>query len=150
MRLYLDACCLTRPLDDLSIARNRLEADAVLEIFRRVQLADWTAVGSEALALELNLIPDADHRNAAEVLLAVCNETAIISPEVDRRAEELASKGFGAMDAYHLAAAEAANCDVFLTTDDRLIRKAKSPGISLRIQVMNPLQWIQEHWYEHG
>lgn len=31
MRIYLDVCCLNRPLDDLSIGRNRLEAEAVLE-----------------------------------------------------------------------------------------------------------------------
>jgi hypothetical protein len=38
-RVYLDVCCLNRPLDDSSQDRIRLEAEAVLLIYRKCRLS---------------------------------------------------------------------------------------------------------------
>ncbi|MEH2281018.1 MAG: hypothetical protein V7K90_06690 [Nostoc sp.] len=45
-------------------------------------------------------------------------------------------------DALHLAFAEAAEADIFLTTDDRLFRKAKQFQNFLKIEVENPTIWL--------
>ncbi len=45
-------------------------------------------------------------------------------------------------DALHLAFAEAGDADVFLTTDDRLLRKAKKFQSILNIEVENPTIWL--------
>jgi hypothetical protein len=37
MRIYLDNCCFNRPFDDQSQTRVRLEAEAKLEIQRRIK-----------------------------------------------------------------------------------------------------------------
>jgi len=42
----------------------------------------------------------------------------------------------------HLACAET-QADVFLTVDDRLLEKAKSIK-TLKIEVNNPLKWVEE------
>ena len=60
------------------------------------------------------------------------------------RGRELEHFGFGAADALHLACAEAGESDVFLTTDDQLIRRAARVLEVLRVPVANPLRWIAE------
>ena len=57
-----------------------------------------------------------------------------------QRATELQASGFTPFDALHLACAEAATIDCFLTTDDRLLRRSKRTNIS--VPVLNPVTWI--------
>ena len=65
------------------------------------------------------------------------------SAEADR-ARRLELLGFSPFDALHLASAEPGGADVFLTTDDDLLRRARrSPG-SIHIRVENPLSWYEE------
>ncbi|MEO1095759.1 MAG: hypothetical protein AAFX01_12760 [Cyanobacteria bacterium J06638_28] len=45
-------------------------------------------------------------------------------------------------DALYLAFAEAGEVDVFLTTDDRLLRKAKQNISLIKIVVENPTIWL--------
>ena len=52
-----------------------------------------------------------------------------------------------AYDALHLASAEIATVDVFLTTDQKLIKAAKISGTKLAVK--NPLMWLTEALYEH-
>ena len=73
-----------------------------------------------------------------------CHESVPLTDPVKQRAEELQTKGFGAMDALHLASAEAARVDTFLTTGDRLLRLARRSPSILRLRVDNPLVWLQE------
>ncbi len=51
------------------------------------------------------------------------------------------------MDAVHIACAEEAQVDVFLTTDDRLIRKAQRLGKILRVRLANPVEWLMERMH---
>ncbi|MEH2065425.1 MAG: hypothetical protein V7K50_24730 [Nostoc sp.] len=45
-------------------------------------------------------------------------------------------------DALHLAFAEVGEADIFLTTDDRLVRKAKQFQNILKIEAENPTIWL--------
>ena len=58
MLIYLDMCCLKRPFDDQSVARNRLECEAVLALLA-AESATLRFVRSGALFLEnrLNQVP---------------------------------------------------------------------------------------------
>ena len=49
---------------------------------------------------------------------------------------------FKFQDALHLAFAKAGEADIFLTTDDRLLRKAKQYKKTLKIEVENPTIWL--------
>jgi hypothetical protein len=60
------------------------------------------------------------------------------------RARELQRLGFVGFDAIHLACAEIGKADVFLTTDDRLLRLAKRQTKKLSVKVENPLDWMKE------
>ncbi len=60
------------------------------------------------------------------------------------RARQLEKMGFGAFDATHLACAESGEADVFLTTDDRLLKTAKRHANQIQVKVRNPLDWLKE------
>jgi predicted nucleic acid-binding protein len=60
------------------------------------------------------------------------------------RAEELEVLGFGDFDALHLACAERGGAAEFLTTDDRLLRRAARHAGELRLRVKNPISWLSE------
>ena len=67
-------------------------------------------------------------------------------PPVSARAQALTEGGFGALDAAHVACAEAAACDCMLTCDDRLIRAARRVQLAVRVQ--NPVEYVEEQ--THG
>ena len=64
-------------------------------------------------------------------------------PEAER-AQQLRALGVAAYDALHLACAETGQVDVFLTTDDRLLRRSEALREQLRVRVENPLAWLSE------
>ena len=144
MRIYLDACCLGRLTDDQSQRRIREEAEAVEGILRLVREGRAAWVGSAVLAVEISRNPDPDRRRDAAAIHLHASE--VITPNGDDmiRAEFLQSLGFGAFDALHLACAERGAVQVFLTTDDHLLRRARQHAGELRIRVENPLFWYQE------
>ena len=144
MKIYLDVCCLSRPFDDLSQDRVRLESEAILTILERCQRGTWRLVGSEAVMFEIAQNPDAAKRNRVAALVVVAAVTVLIDPLVERRATELERQGLSPFDAVHLACAERGQADVFLTTDDELLRKARRKGVLVLPKVANPVQWLIE------
>jgi predicted nucleic acid-binding protein len=147
VRIYLDACCLNRPFDDQSQVRVHLESEAVLAIIERAEDGKWTLLSSAALEYELVRAPDPQRRARTLKLLSVAQEYVAVGAAETARARSLRDTyGFRALDALHLACAETLRANVFLTTDDRLLRATPSlPGQSLSFTVANPLAWLTEY-----
>jgi predicted nucleic acid-binding protein len=105
--------------------RVRAEAEAVEHIVRMVRegLATW--VGSAVLNLEGSRNPDSDRRRETEALLSFVNEIVVPNSAEADRARHIEALGFSPFDALHLASAERGGADVFLTTDDDLLRRAR-------------------------
>jgi predicted nucleic acid-binding protein len=59
------------------------------------------------------------------------------------RAQKLETLKFTSFDALHIACAERGKADVFLTTDDKLLRVASRHADKLRTRVENPLTWLR-------
>ncbi len=144
MRIYLDACCLNRLTDDQSQTRIRDEAEAVEGILRLVQAGRATWVSSRVLDIEIGRNPDLERRHDVLTLLEFANEVVVPQAKDAIRAESLAQLGFGEFDALHLACAELGAVDVFLTTDDGLVRRARRHAETLHVRVENPVSWYQE------
>lgn len=144
LRVYLDACCISRLTDDQSQERVRAEAGAVERIMRMVREGVATWVSSTVLNIEISRNPDPDRRREAEALLSFANEVFVPDVKAASRAEQIAELGFTAFDALHLASAERVGADVFLTTDDVLMRRARRFGDVLHVRVENPIFWYQE------
>jgi hypothetical protein len=149
MQIYFDACCFTRPFDDQSIDRNRLEAEAVLTIMRHIYSGEWTMTGSEVLELEIANTVDVEKREYSESFLALCSHSVIVGQHEVDRAANLVRLGFKGMDALHIACAEKARCGVMLTTDDPLLKRALKCRKMIAVRIANPLAWIEEQ-VEHG
>jgi hypothetical protein len=75
--------------------------------------------------------------------LARTKHTVVVSTAIEHRAKTLEQDGFKALDALHLAAAEAEAVDYFCTCDDRFFRKAKA-RTDLAVRVVLPLELAQE------
>lgn len=144
MRIYLDACCLSRLTDDPTQLRIRAEADAVEAILQLVRngLATW--VSSPVLSLEVSRNPDSDRRHEVEALLSFATESVVATESEADRARQIQEFGFSAFDALHLACAERGTAEVFLTTDDLLLNRARRNAGRLRVRVENPVSWYQE------
>lgn len=143
-RVYLDVCCLNRPFDDQRQARIRLEAEAVLIILAQCEAGLWEWIGSEVAEIEITRTPDPERRHRVQLLASRAHRSVIVGDREVERARQLESSSFGAYDALHLACAESADADVFLTTDDRLLRKSMTSSELLRVRVENPLMWLRE------
>ena len=57
------------------------------------------------------------------------------------RGEEIERMGIKAMDALHIASAEAAECDWFLTTDKGILKKLHQLG---PMRIANPIDFVME------
>lgn len=144
MRVYLDACCLNRPFDDQLQDRIRLESEAVLLILGHFDTGDWTWIASDVLDFELEQMPDQERYRRVRALATCNHKQAVLGTMESNRAQQLEQLGFGAYDALHLACAESEKADVFLTTDDGLLRLAKRYSDQLHVRVENPLVWMRE------
>lgn len=145
MRVYLDACALNRLFDDRSQARVRAESEAVEDILTLCFQNQVLWLASEVLEAEIWNNPNSNSRIEALKLISLSTTLVIATDALRGRAESLQTLGYGAYDALHLACAEAADADCFLTTDDRLIRRARRGLGKLSVKVQNPVDWIKEH-----
>lgn len=144
MKIYLDTCCLNRPFDDQRQPRIRLESEAVTLILERAYQHEWRWLGSDVLVHELEQIGDIERRKRTLFLAEQCHQIIEANEKVVSRAEELESMGFDGYDALHLASAEIAKVDIFLTTDDSLQKLANRNKKQFPFTVVNPVQWLEE------
>ncbi len=142
--IYLDACCLDRPLDDLTQDRVRLESEAVLIILSHIESGRWEWVISDALVLEVNRNPDEAKRRRITVMMEIAMRRVAVQEAERVRAAELVTAGFQALDALHIACAESSRADVLLTTDDQMVQRAERLARQLTVRVANPLVWLRE------
>lgn len=145
MKIYLAVCCLNRPFDDQTQERVRLEAEAILLILAQVQKGEVTWSSSEVVKLEVIQNPDAERVRRVNLLLQGAHEEIIYDTAEQLRATELEALGFHAFDAMHLACAESGQVDYFLTTDDKLFRRARRLARQLIIKVDTPINYLLNH-----
>ena len=142
MRLYLDLNCFNRPFDDQNQARIVQETAAVFSILQRIVDGVDHLVWSAILDFENAQHPLADRR----VEIVRWAQRAIVhmavTSDVAARAHAFTAAGFRPLDAAHLACAEAAACDRFLTCDDQMLRAARR--VRVGVQVQNPVPYMEE------
>ncbi len=140
MKIYLDTSVYNRPFDDQTQPRIWLETLALALVLQLVEAGEATLVNSSVLEFENSQNPFSLRQD----WMTRCLEQATIHQRVDKsiyeRAEALETYGFKAIDALHVACAESAGVDYFLTCDDRLLKKQKHSAVSS----MNPLDFVQK------
>jgi predicted nucleic acid-binding protein len=141
---YADVCCRNRPLDDSQQSRVKLEAEAMLSILQRCEDREWSLLSSDAIRFEIARNTDSSKQEQLEATLSIAQTHLSSTPEIEASAQELIQLGFKLYDALHLAFAQSASVDIFLTTDDRLLRKAKQYPEVVTIPVENPVVWLMK------
>lgn len=144
MKVYLDACCLNRPFDDQSQPRVRLEVEAVSLILEKLNQGEWEWIGSEILLYELGQNPDVDNRQRTLSFASLAHQVVETTEKILTRAEELEEAGFDSYDAIHLSSAEFGKADVFLTTDDQILKVTARKKNLFSFVVENPVKWLEE------
>jgi predicted nucleic acid-binding protein len=144
LKIYLDTCCLSRPFNDQTQIRIQRETQAIQIILESFVTGEWQWIVSEVLKIEVDNNKDWIQRDRIRSLMNVANQHILIGSIEGVRSKEIEVLGFKPFDAMHLACAESGNADVFLTTDDRLLRKANRLHSKLGVRVQNPYLWLQE------
>jgi predicted nucleic acid-binding protein len=139
MRVYLDNCCYNRPFDEQAQLRVVLETLAKLNIQQQMRDGVLEYVWSSVLDFEISKSRFLDR----SLQIMPWAKGAVINVQIDDsirfRAKEFEANGLKAMDALHVACAEAAECDWFFTTDRGILKKVRNL-ISMR--VANPVEFF--------
>ena len=143
-KIYLDTCCLSRPFNDQMQTRIRRETEAIQTLLKSCFTEQCFWITSDVLILEVNNTPNQIQRDYMRIQLNRAYQNVSIGATENRRGQELEALGFKWFDALHLACAESSQADVFLTTDDRLIRTSNRVRALLQVRVENPYTWLQE------
>ena len=143
-RIYLDTCCLSRLVDAQGQAKIRRETSAIVTILNYFSLGHWDWVVSTVLKVEVNRNPNLTQRNDINDLIECASHLVKADKAMEARGKQLGLLGFKTYDALHIACAESAEVDIFLTTDERMLRKAKSVDSQLHVRIENPYAWLKE------
>ncbi|MFB0534611.1 MAG: type II toxin-antitoxin system VapC family toxin, partial [Anaerolineae bacterium] len=119
-------------------------AEAVLMILAQCETGDWEWLSSEVIELEINQTPDPERRRRVRLLASHAHRSVVVGKSEVERAQQFEAWGISAFDALHLACAESGGAEVFLTTDDKLLRKSATHVKQLHVRVENPLLWLRE------
>ena len=139
MRVYLDNCCYNRPFDEQAQLRVVLETLAKLNIQQQMRDGILEYVWSSVLDFEISKSRFLDR----SLQIMPWAKGAVINVQIDDsirfRAKEFENNGLKAMDALHVACAEAAECDWFFTTDRGILKKARN---LTSMRVANPVEFF--------
>jgi predicted nucleic acid-binding protein len=139
-RVYLDTSAYNRPFDDQTQPKIFLETQAVVIILQMIETKAVELISSSVLEYENSRNPHPIKQEAMSRYLQLAELRQEVSEVIRKRDEELEQKGLKAIDALHVACAEAVNSNYFITCDKRLINRCSG----LTVQVMNPADFVLE------
>jgi predicted nucleic acid-binding protein len=139
--MYMDNCCFNRPFDDKKVFRNRLEADAKLQVQRKMLVGELDLVWSFILDLENDENPYEEIRTQIFLWRDIAKINIAWNPEILVSGKKL-QRDFSIRpkDALHLACALTAQAGYFLTTDRKFLARIR---ILESIRCINPVEWIE-------
>lgn len=142
MTVYLDVCALSRPYDDQSQLRIRMETNAVLLITDAIQNSLYQLLSSPVHFIEIRSIEDDRERVEIEsFLLHYSRNISCDTSVVRERADFFHARGIGLADAAHLAFADVGS-DFMISCDDRFVKRARK--IKLDCVVLTPLEFYEK------
>ncbi len=144
MRVYLDVCCLNRPFDDQTQDRIHLETEAILTIMKMIESEKWILLNSDIIFYEIDKIPDQERKTKVRFMISKASIYIRIDEGIVKRAELIQKFGIKSYDALHIACAERGKSDIFLTTDDQLLKKIQQHVDKIYVKADNPLDWIRK------
>lgn len=144
MLVYLDNCCYNRPFDEQKQRKIIEETNAKLVVQELILDRRIDFVSSYVLTYEVDRMSNpirkaVIHRFLNRAFLYIDQTYAA---QIESLAKPIMERGIHTYDAFHIACALFANCDCFLTTDNRVLK-----FVDQRILVQNPIDFLT-HWKE--
>jgi predicted nucleic acid-binding protein len=139
-KVYLDTSAYNRPFDDQTQPKIFLESQAVVIILQMVETKIVNLVSSSVLEYENSRNPYPLKQEAMNRYLQMAEARQMVDKAIRLRSEELGHNGLKAVDALHIACAEALKSDYFITCDKRLINRCAR----LILKVVNPVDFVLE------
>ena len=99
-------------------------------------------ITSSVVGYENSLHPDPITRSWVQRCALLAKENRFVDAYIKQRAETLEQEALRALDTLHIACAEAASCDYFITCDDRLIRCYGHRKRAMRI--CTPTEFVEQ------
>ena len=140
LKVYLDTSTYNRPFDDQTQPKIFLESQAVGIIFQMVETRMVDLVSSSVLEYENSRNPYLIKQEAMNRYLQSAGSRQIVDESIRQRSEQLEHNGLKAIDALHVACAEAISSDYLITCNKRLINRCSS----LTLKVVNPVNFVLE------
>jgi predicted nucleic acid-binding protein len=114
----------------------------VVDVLKRIVEGKDTLVWSWVLSFENDKHPKPDRRDEIALWEARSERSIAVNTDLEERARQIARLGIAALDAVHLASAEAGGAEVLLTCDDIVLQRAPRLGLALR--VLNAVAYLNE------
>jgi predicted nucleic acid-binding protein len=108
-RVYLDTSAYNRPFDDQTQPKIFLESQAVVIILQMIEAKAVELISSSVLEYENSRNPYPIKQEAMNRCLQLAGLRQEVDEAIRQRAEELEQNGLKAIDALHVACAEAVN-----------------------------------------
>ncbi len=148
MRIYLDMCCFNRPYDDQLQPRIRIETEAKVLIQINIKNGGSDLIWSSILDFECKQNPFIEHRIAIMNWRAIASTIMMVDNSIIARAADLMICGIREFDALHVASAIAGRAELFVTTDDRLLKRLRIMDGVVAMLPQDALAYM-EQWYEN-
>ena len=124
MKLYLDNSFLNRFFDDPALGANKLERDILLRVLDQAYIGDIQLVNSSVIEFENARNPFPQRKQFVEQVMKSAPMFQSYTEAAAERVKELGDAcKLSLYDARHIAVAEAAQVDFFLTCDYDLVKK---------------------------
>ena len=141
MKIYLDNCLFNRPFDEQSHIRIRIETEAKLAIQEEIRRGTYQLIWSYILDYENSKNPFRERQEQIIKWKKYAITDIEENTDIIKTALLLNSKGLQKMDSLHIACAIFAKADYFLTTDDKVIKKA---NVITDLEISDPINFIKK------
>ena len=142
MKIYLDNCVLNRPFDDQTQERIYLETQAFLILLKKIEDEEIEMTNSDAIQYEIDKLTEWERKEKILSYLNLAKEYISLSNKIKERALEIEKLGIIGMDALHIAVAEVANVDYFITCDDILLKRYKRNKDKINLKIVTLFEII--------
>lgn len=141
MLIYLDNSFLNRPFDNPDIPINRVETEILFWILDLIDKEKVILINSAMIEYENSFNPFLERKSFIEEVLGQAKIYQNVNEKIYNRAKEITRQfKIKNLDALHLATAEEAKVDFFITCDYNLIRKFKG-----ELKVISPTKFLEEY-----
>lgn len=148
MKIYLDLCVYNRPFDDQGQPRIEIETKEFMFLLGKAINKEIALINSFALEEENRKNPFITRKDKIHDILRVASEYVSYFKGLENRAKEIEKLGIMAMDALHIACAEVAKADYFITCDGVLVDKGKKNKRKLKVRLINLMDFVAKEVFK--